>query len=127
MFRKFIKLFESPYAALIASFALLICGLFELSNTFLEDYFGFEVRVHHGVIIYAFIHTMTVTAQIIWGLGGISEFQSNQEVKEIKEVVFPETQNQAIQTEKLEMNEQEATVDEVFEKTDSIILDDELD
>ena len=73
MFHRFLLLFNTPLARLGAGFALLVCGLFELANTVVEDYLGFQVRAHHGIIVFSVIHILGIIPQLVWGFGSVAE------------------------------------------------------
>lgn len=58
---------NSPTVKLVTAIILLVSGTLELTESALEKLLHFEVRVHHGLIIFGLAKTLGAIAELIEG------------------------------------------------------------
>ena len=63
--RKLTAFFDTPTARLITAIILIASGVLELTESALEKLMGFDVRIHHGLIIFGLAKTLGAIAEII--------------------------------------------------------------
>ena len=76
--------FESPKTSLATGIILLVAGILESTESFIEGLLGIEVRVTHGIIIFALGHIFIAIIHIVEGMENIEISQLEEEIQEKK-------------------------------------------
>ncbi len=70
--KKLFSFFNLPSVKLITGIVLLVSGVLELSDSALEKLFGIDLRIHHGIIIFAITKVLGSVAEILEGSEKVS-------------------------------------------------------
>ena len=76
------RIIKSPYTTLTTALILLVSGIFEVSETVLEDILQMEIRAHHGVLLFALVQIFVAIEHILSGLEGIEKVEEIEEKEE---------------------------------------------
>ena len=76
------RIVKSPYTTLFTALVLLVSGLFEALETVLEDVLNIEIRIYHGVFLFALVQIFIAFEHIMEGLEGIEKIEETEEKEE---------------------------------------------
>ena len=62
-----VKLIRSPHFSMWLGIVLFLCGILEMSETFIERFLAMEVKSHHGLMVFGFGHLMKSIVDIVTG------------------------------------------------------------
>lgn len=81
-----VKMISSPYFSLGLGAVLVLCGILEMTETFLERFMGMEVKAHHGLLIFGLGQFMMSMVHILSGAEGLVVVETAKTLEEeIKE------------------------------------------
>ncbi len=77
MAKKLRRILENPFLNLIVGIFLLISGLSEAGDTLWDDIVHLNLKVHHGIIIFAILNVMKTIPEFFDSLDHFQQDVSN--------------------------------------------------
>ena len=66
-----VKIILSPHFSMGLGIVLVLCGILEITDTFIEQFMDIEVKGHHGLTIFGLGQIMKSLVEILEGAEGL--------------------------------------------------------